>query len=111
MKQIPIENCTYFATEDGKIFNKHKKQLDKFNRRITKLGYHQMCLMINKSQKQIYLHRLIAITFIPNPLNLPEVNHIDGNKLNNCVSNLEWCTRSHNMKQAYRRNKYSLLLL
>ena len=48
------------------------------------------------------LHQLIAQTFIPNPENKPIVNHIDGNTLNNCVSNLEWCTQSENMQHAIR---------
>lgn len=48
------------------------------------------------------LHRLMAETFIPNPNNHPVINHIDGNKLNNRVDNLEWCTWSHNNKEAYR---------
>lgn len=47
------------------------------------------------------LHRLIAKAFIPNPNNYPCVNHIDGNKLNNEISNLEWCTYSYNEKHAY----------
>ena len=48
------------------------------------------------------IHRLVAQTFIPNPNNFPVVNHIDGNKKNNCVSNLEWCTQSHNVKESYK---------
>lgn len=42
------------------------------------------------------IHRLVAITFLPNILNLPEINHIDGNKLNNNIENLEWCTGEYN---------------
>lgn len=48
------------------------------------------------------LHRLLAETFIPNPDNLPCINHKDGNKLNNDLSNLEWCSYSENNKHAYR---------
>lgn len=51
--------------------------------------------------KHYSFHRLVAKAFIENPLNLPQINHIDGNKKNNEVSNLEWCSQSHNILHAY----------
>lgn len=59
-------------------------------------GYYKVNLMKRGKRKQPYIHRLVAQAFIPNPENKPEVNHIDGNKLNNHVSNLEWCTSKEN---------------
>lgn len=55
-------------------------------------------IQLDKSWK---LHRLMAITFIPNPNNYPMINHKDGNKLNNDISNLEWCTNQQNMQHAF----------
>src|SRR5271157_53474 len=54
------------------------------------------------SKKTVYIHRLVAEFFVPNTFNKPEVNHKDGNRLNNYYTNLEWVTRSENALHAYR---------
>lgn len=64
---------------------------------ITSRGYCQLSLYIEGVRKVHSVHRLVAEAFIPNPGNLPEVNHIDENKSNNYVENLEWCTRKYNV--------------
>lgn len=64
-------------------------------------GYLCVGLWKNKKGYTSYIHRLLAIHFIPNPDNLPEVNHKDGNKLNNSIENLEWCTHKENMQHAH----------
>ena len=66
-------------------------------------GYlYVMVQLTNGKQKNCRVNRLVAQMFVPNPDNLPEVNHIDGNKENNHVSNLEWCTYQANMQHAVR---------
>ena len=64
-------------------------------------GYEFVCLRKDGNNRNRMTHRLVAEAFIPNPDNLPVVNHIDGNKHNNNVTNLEWCTCSQNRKHAY----------
>lgn len=87
----------YYVTEDGKVFNKFKQLSPVFNGR----GYLVLGLMIDGKRKTIAIHRLVALAFIDNPNNLPEVNHIDGNRTNNSVSNLEWISHSDNIRHSY----------
>lgn len=72
-----------------------------------KRGY----LAVGLSKKGIFkiktVHRLVAETFISNPNNLPQVNHIDENKLNNSVTNLEWCTNEYNINYGTRKERIS----
>jgi YesN/AraC family two-component response regulator len=63
-------------------------------------GYYGLSL----KRKRKSIHRLVAITFIENKNNLPCINHIDGDKSNNCVSNLEWVNYSQNLKHAFDNN-------
>jgi len=64
--------------------------------------YYVVGLSKNGTTKQHFLHRLLAQTFIPNPNNLKCINHINGNKLDNRLKNLEWCTYTHNNREAFR---------
>lgn len=64
-------------------------------------GYHIVFLSKNNKRKHYLVHRLVAMSFIENPENKPQVNHIDGCKTNNCLSNLEWNTSSENMQHSY----------
>lgn len=73
--------------------------------RLDSKGYPEVCLCHNAKSKRFRIHRLLAQTFIPNPLNKPCVNHIDGNRQNNALSNLEWVTKSENTLHGYHVTK------
>ncbi len=69
---------------------------------ISKFGYYYVQFRFPDRRKNVYVHRYVAKSFIPNPDNKEWINHKDGNKLNNHISNLEWCTPSENLKHAFR---------
>lgn len=73
---------------------------------VKREGYAFFSLYRESRYKLMYLHRIVAIAFIENPLNLPQVNHIDGDKLNNCASNLEWVSASDNCRHAIANDLY-----
>lgn len=95
LRDIPEFAGLYAATADGRIYSYSKK---KFLSIVNgNNGYKQLCLHKDTKPYMRYLHRLVASAWLPNPDNLPEINHIDANKSNNDVSNLEWCTRNYNL--------------
>ena len=63
--------------------------------------------LVSDDYKSYKVHRLVATAYIPNPYNYPEVNHIDGDKENNRVENLEWCTKQYNIDDAIKRGVHS----
>jgi hypothetical protein len=65
-------------------------------------GYTHVAIYLNGKRKYMLTHRLVAVTFIPNPFNLPEVDHIDNNPANNCVDNLRWITSRDNLNRQER---------
>ena len=73
--------------------------------KVSKKGYLGVMLCRNGSQKTKKVHRLVAETFLPNPSNLPEVNHKDENVGNNCVDNLEWATTKYNCRYGTRSQR------
>lgn len=80
--------------------------------RVNRWGYHLVPLSISNGanrQRKYMVHRLVAMAFIENPNNYPQINHIDGDKSNNTPSNLEWCTNSTNQSHAWKLglNRYT----
>lgn len=99
MKEYPF-NKNYLVDEQGNIYSKRfkKKLIPKKNWD----GYMRIQIWSDNKCKYVGWHRIVAETFIPNPDNKPFVNHINGIKSDNRVSNLEWCTQSENIQHAYR---------
>lgn len=94
----------YIVTRDSEIFNtNNNKNICKW---VDNVGYYQVRLYLNGKKKSYRLHRLIAEKFIDNPYELPFVNHKDGNKLNNDLSNLEWCDNATNTQHGYDNKLY-----
>lgn len=93
----------YFASEDGGIYNRKGHRLHP-----NRLGkYYAVSLPVGEGKfKPFTIHRLVAITFIPNPFEYPQVNHKDGNTANNAVKNLEWCTASQNQLHRFHVLKH-----
>jgi len=101
----PVKNYEglYEVSDDGRVRSTKRRgsagrELKPFNLK----GYRRVSLSFKSKPIDYMVHRLVANAFIGNPDNLPHVNHIDGDKSNNIVSNLEWCSHLQNMHHAWR---------
>ena len=97
----------YRVTLCGKVVslkNSHRQYRIKYLKPNLHSGYKKVILQQDGFIKDLFIHRLIALSFIKNPNNYPHINHKDGNKQNNFIGNLEWCTRSQNVRHALDNN-------
>jgi len=116
-KWLPVQGyeCYYEVSNTGSVRRKstHVKNtlgVTKFIKgkvmipRDNGMGYLRVKLTSANKSRRIMLHRIIAEAFIPNPNGFKCVNHKDGNKLNNSIDNLEWCTQSYNVLHGWKSN-------
>lgn len=100
-----VEGFDYEVSNSGQVRNSRTGKVLS-NRGI---AYSQVTLCNKSKQVTRSVHRLVAEAFLPNPLNLPVVNHKDEDKLNNNVDNLEWCTSEHNASYSFGKPVLQLL--
>ena len=103
MKDIVGYEGIYGITSCGRVWSYRRKKF--LTPRKSSNGYLQVILCKDGQRKGYSLHRLVADAYIPNPDNLPQVNHKDENKANNCLQNLEWCDAKYNMNYGTRTEK------
>lgn len=97
----------YFVSNRGRFKNTRTDHIH--SGWVNPKGYRVVSVPRNNTTETYLLHRLVAMAFIPNLRGLPQVNHKDCNKQNNCVTNLEWCDNQENISHAYANNRLGKL--
>ncbi|ENM2832896.1 NUMOD4 motif-containing HNH endonuclease [Vibrio cholerae] len=95
------KHTNYSVSNHGRVKNRIRDRIMKTP--LKNSGYEQVGIMVDGKKYVITVHRLVANAFIPNPDNLETVDHIDGNKTNNHVSNLQWMTRADNLVKEHAK--------
>lgn len=116
---IPETFGRYGVSSDGRIYsfiksgktNTLRDEPKEIQPYTNNAGYKMINLRINNKAVPKLVHRLVAECFIPNPLNLPEINHIDEDKSNNTVENLEWCTHKYNINHGTSGTRKSICVM
>ena len=109
IEKLSTEKCLVQVSNLGKLrkmkfLKKYEyPKIENCKLSVNKYGY----LYLNLNGKNYFVHRLVAQAFIPNPNNLPQVNHIDEDKTNNRVDNLEWCSAKYNINFGTRKKRQS----
>ena len=106
-KDIKGYEGTYQVSSYGRVKSLKYGKERILKSRVNSYGYLHLNLCKNGKSYNKKIHRLIAEAFIPNPKNLPEINHKDENKLNNNIDNLEWCTHKYNTNYGTRTKRAS----
>lgn len=109
MRDVKGYEGLYAVMSCGKVWSyQRQKFLEPFN---NARGYLKVGLYKNGKVKHFYVHRLVTDAYLPNPDNLPQVNHKDENKANNCLQNLELCDSKYNNNYGTRTDKYKKPIL
>lgn len=103
VESVTLKDGAFEVFKNGRIFRNHDFGKVECPVSLTN-KYSVVSAMVDGKQKHFYVHRLMAEAFIPNPENKPQVNHKDGNRSNNDLSNLEWVTAKENVVHAYETN-------
>ena len=102
-KWLPIKDYPmYRISSYGRVFSIRTNRILKYW--LNNSGY---CIIALKN-KRFTIHKLVALHFLPNPDNLPQIDHIDNNKKNNHMDNLQWCSCSFNVTKSYKENRHNL---